>query len=761
MTTSNLFHEQAASLVALAVAALVFPVQAQQVGGGIATLPENSVSIGLGVASGEEADRARFGLFNGLRKHDANLLFGFNYTSREEASGRWMSFEGRNIGLDNRELSYTYRWLGDLKFTADYGELVRHDPRTINTSLSGAGTPTPVVTLLPNAQIGQGQDLNLELKRKALGLGFEKMFGNAWQLEVAFKHEDKSGARFFGRGFGCAASWRDVGVCSTTSAGAVLMLPEPVDSTIRQLDAKLNYSGPSLKLSAGYYGSFYTNHNGFLRPTIVGGLQNQNAGLGTAQPADANLATYLGTPMALWPDNQAHQLFVAGNYKITPKTKVNFKYAYTHATQNESFTGMGLTGAPAGRNDLGGGINTTKAQIGFSAHPLDKLHLHGDVAYDHRKNETPLALYNQLFFCTAGGNIRGCTGGAANTVLAAYTNGNASPKKYDVKLEASYKLPQNYLVVGGLKYEREDFGTWTPTEVAGGVTGLKQKLAEESYRLELRKTMSDTLTGSISLTSAHRKGKSPWLRPVDFITTGGGTGVVEVSDAQIASRTAIFPFIYMDRKREKVRLIGNWEPVERLSLQVFWDNGKDTYSAPTEHGLRSYKMDNVALDAAYAVSDAWRLNAYVSRGTQTIDAGHSTGYDAIVKDTATSFGVGFSGTPTSRLRIGGDLTWLNDKLAYQQTLDPFGTSAANAAIIAAGGLPDVTYRLTRLNVFGEYALQKSAHVRLDFIHVRTLFNEWTYNFNGVPYLYSDNTTLNAKQNQSVSFLGASYVYRFQ
>jgi hypothetical protein len=248
---------------------------------------------------------------------------------------------------------------------------------------------------------------------------------------------------------------------------------------------------------------------------------------------------------------------------------------------------------------------------------------------------------------------------------------------------------------------------------------------------------------------------------VDPFTTGGGTGVTAVSDAQIFSRTAIFPFIYMDRKRDKVRLNANWEATERLSLQLFWDDGTDKYSAPTEHGLRSFKMGNLALDAAYRISDNWKLNAYWSRGKQTIDSGHSTGYDATLTDKAMSLGVGVSGTPTGQLRVGAEFAWLDDKLIYLQTLDPASTSAANRSIAAAGGLPDVTYRLTRLNAYGEYSIQKNAHVRLDFIHLRTFFNEWTYNYNGIPFLYSDNTILTAQAKQSVNFIGASYVYKFQ
>lgn len=172
-------------------------------------------------------------------------------------------------------------------------------------------------------------------------------------------------------------------------------------------------------------------------------------------------------------------------------------------------------------------------------------------------------------------------------------------------------------------------------------------------------------------------------------------------------------------------------------------------------------MGTFSLDAAYDFSETWKVHGYFSRGRQTVNSGHSTGYDADLKDTSNSFGVGLTGKPTTRLQVGADLTWLNDKLVYQQTLDALNTSATNTALIAAGGLPDVTYGLLRLKLYGAYALQKNAFVRMDYIYNRTTFNEWTYNFNGTPYLYSDNSTIGAQQKQSVSFIGASYVHKFE
>ena len=45
------------------------------------------------------------------------------------------------------------------------------------------------------------------------------------------------------------------------------------------------------------------------------------------------------------------------------------------------------------------------------------------------------------------------------------------------------------------------------------------------------------------------------------------------------------------------------------------------------------------------------------------------------------------------------------------------------------------------------------------MHQAARLNEWTWTNNGVPFLYSDGTTLGMNTNQSVTFIGASYIYR--
>src|ERR1700682_1562287 len=122
------------------------------------TTPESSVSAGAGAVSGDRRDRSLFGQYNGLRKDDAYLMLDFMYVKRDDATGTWTLVEGRNLGLDTRELRARLERQGDWKIYGEYGELVRYYPRTINTGLQGSETTTPIVTLLPVA--GTGSDLD-------------------------------------------------------------------------------------------------------------------------------------------------------------------------------------------------------------------------------------------------------------------------------------------------------------------------------------------------------------------------------------------------------------------------------------------------------------------------------------------------------------------------------------------------------------------------------------------------------------------------
>ncbi|MGH8746922.1 MAG: MtrB/PioB family decaheme-associated outer membrane protein, partial [Burkholderiales bacterium] len=447
------------------------------------------VSVGVATATGNQSDRTVFGEYNGLRKNGGNLMLDIDYARRDEKTGTWTIIRGRDLGLDTPELDFTIDRQGDWRVSADYEEIVKHDIRTINTGLAGAGTITPTVNLL--SAPGAGQDLNLELKRKRLGLSVDKWVTPSIQVQISFKNEDKDGARLWGRGFACtsAAAPGCAGGSATSTGWAVLMLPEPVDSRTDQLEAKLNYSAGRLFVSGGYYGSFYTDHNGTMTPSVPGTLSNYAGG---AYPLTAGLQGILSLPMALWPDNQAHQLYLDGTYALTQRLRSTFNLSYTHATQDQSFSSMGLTGAPAGVSSLGAVVDTTRVQFGLTARPTSKLSLVANLHYEDRADKTPVEYYN--------------VEGAAPT---AWTNSPLNNTKLSGKLEGTVQLPSSFRGTLGVDYQSIDRGLPVITDTLGGLTAVREKTEETSYRAELRRAFSDDFSGSIGAVHSQRTG-SDW-----------------------------------------------------------------------------------------------------------------------------------------------------------------------------------------------------------------------------------------------------------
>ena len=694
--------------------------------------PDSTVaSIGLGLTSGGGSysqERSIFGQYNGWRKNGAGLLLDFEMIKRDDAAGLWTNFEGRNLGLDNRELRFSQQKQGDWKYSAEYSELVRHDPRTINTSLNGAGSSTPQVNAA--ATTGAGSDLNLELKRKGLTLAAEKWLAGNLSLEVSFKNEDKDGARLSGIGTYCSDAIRGP-ACAGGLAGALLLLPEPINSTTRQFEAKLNYFDDKLSLNGGYYASFYNNSNTALTPGI-GSLITPNGTAGGAPLAlgtnpGAALASLLRQPLALPPDNESHQLSLSGNYRFSKDTRTTFSVAYTHSTQDNGFV-TAVAGLPG---SLGGEVNRAFAQLGLTTRATKDITLAANTRYERVDDKTPLALYNI-------GNYASATGASTNA-LNSLTRANT-------KLEATLQLPQNYrAIVGGdwdyVKRDRPVDSTWIP---ATSMTALRETTGEGTLRAELRRTMSEQLNGSVQVSHSSREG---------YRWTGLTTGYPFVRYDAVYLPSSTLPMTMLNRERDKVKLMLDWQATNDLSVQFIAEDGKDSYVDSSNAGLRDSGMSFYGVDAALKVSDDWKLTAYANQAEQTQHVNQALGYMAALKDLSTTFGIGVRGKIDGKLDVGGDLSYLNDRNRFDQSM------STGAAIV--NGLPDVTYRLISFKLFANYALDKNADVRVDLVHSRASYNDWTWGLNGAPFTYSDNTTVSMQPSQNVTFLGARYIYKFR
>lgn len=700
--------------------------------------PDSTVSVGIGAASGDSQDKAIYGQYNGLRRDGAKLLLDVDIKKRDDKSGTWTVLQGRNLGLENRELNATYQKQGDWRVSAGYNAITHNDPLTINTGLLNAGTSSPSVGLLVSP--GSGTNLNLSTKREGISLGGAKWINPHLLFELDFKNETKEGSRLSGRGIACGAYSSVYNVCGAASGtaallasttGGMLLLPEPINNTIKQIDAKLSYSNNGLKLNGGYYGSFFTNDNGSLNPRVNGNLLNPNGSiLNTGVAPGSSLLGFLQQPMALSPDNQAHKFYVAGSYAFTPTTRANFKYAYTRATQNASFADMGLTGAPAGIGSLDGVVNSTLAQFGVTARPMPKLSLLANVRYEDKEDKTPIASY--------------VVTGANNLGITTFTNNPHSSKKLNGKLEASYLLPENYRATLGVDYQSVNRDRPVSTALIDGLSGLREDTHELGYRAEIRRSMSETLNAAVGYSHSKRDGSS-WLSLAP--------GFPAVSDAAIYNPYGVFPSTLEDRKRDKFKVSADWTPSEELSVQLMAEDGKDRYTAPTEQGLRDTGMRSYGVDAVWKLSDKWKITGYWDHARQTLQV-NNVGYLAALKNVNNSVAIGFVGNPSGKYEVGANLSYMNDNNRYQQSL-------SSGSALVGGGLPDVDYRVTMLKLYSKYALEKNADIRFDLVHQRARIKQWTWENNGTPFVYSDNSSVSLQPNQNVTFVGVTYIYKMK
>lgn len=645
------------------------------------TKPESTIRFGLGYVN---SDNRQFGKYDGLNEQGGYGLLDIDAVKRDDATGTWLKFRGRDLGLDSRELRFDHEKQGNWSYYLDYSQIPRYEPYKASTGITGIGGNALNV---PNPA-ARTSLVSLETKRDRIGLGFNKQWMENWNFRVDFRNEEKNGTRLWGRG----------------TSNRMEFAPEPIDSTTRQLEATLGYTGKSLQLSGGYYGTMYNNqYNGI---TFTGG------------PAGGLNAAPAFSPIALPPDNSSHQFFLSGAYGFTPTTQGNFKISYAKAKQDDAFvTGANVPLVPGVGTNLQGKIDTTLVQMGLTARPMPKLTLMANLRYDDRDDKTPIIRYG-----TPGPS----------------TDGNNEPRSIRTsggKLEAGYLLPMAFRLIGGIDFEEKKRNT-SPLRIVS----FREKTDETAYRAELRRSMSDTVTGALSYIYSERDGSA-------FQQTTINTGA--------AGSNILAPIHLANRDRDKVRLSVNWQAAEPLSLQFVADNARDKYDGDRDGsglGPRHGTAEGYSIDGAYAISTTVQANAYFSRNDTKLDQATQTStgqrWAAALRNIGDSYGIGINGKPYSWLELGGDLSFSDIKDSYSQT-------ALTGAAIA--GLPDVTTRMTRLKLFAKYALQKNTGIRFDYVYDRFSTNDWTWS----SWTYSDGTQMLQDPVQKVNFFGVSYYYRWQ
>lgn len=751
------------------------------------TRPDSSISFGASNLSG---NNQQLGRYDGLAKKGSNGILDLSVRKRDEDTGTWMSLTGSRLGLDSRELKGTYEVQGNWGIGLDYSETPSRDPKTYMTGVQGIGSNRLQYGTVMGVALAAGtanayqaalypatNEVHLGTKRENTTLTGMKYLMPDLAFNFSFKNEDKKGTQIGSRGVN----------------------PEffvtPIDWNTKQADASLSYVGKALQLTGGLSASWFSNSNKFVN--TVGGSQNTVAG-----------ANYTGgqivisTPL----NNSAFQYFLDGGYTFSKDVRGTFKASRTRAKQNDDLSAYtnavnatgatGTSGIWAGApTRLNGLVDTTTYNLALTARPMDKLSLVVKYDYNDRKDKTPETTVGVSGATTVTDNPHGF-------------------KKEVLKLEGTYRLPEGYsLTAGGDREKRTHQLSYANDGSFEETVKLRATTDETTWRLQMRKAMSETINGSVAYLSSKRTGSS-WNNAVTEVTAIANQLGVPYTDVSATTVNWTNPFAFADRKRDKWRFTADWAPAEGASLQFNYEQSKDKYTE-SKAGLQSGKGQLFSVDGSLALSKDWSLTGFASqdsssahhlgitydpRTTNTSLLRDSTGaiiatspallgwlcssanvgagqcttdltWDMNMKDTNNTIGIGLKGKIASKWTVGGNFNWSEAKSTYPETSNvPTYNVNANGAYNTTRskqGMPDIKTTTTKLTLFGEYAMEKDTDVRVTMIHQRWTTNDWTWmqwNAAGTgmqALTFMDGTQVVQNQSQRSTFLGVSVNYKFQ
>lgn len=639
-----------------------------------------------------------------------------DYVRRNEEA-EWFRLNARNLGLRTQEAAISYEKQGDWAIGLEFDQTPRYSPYEVRTSVLGAGTST--ITQPDLGSEAAANDLSrlskqtFKSERESVSFTASKYVSQGLKLSLALKSEDKKGLRVFGVRGGTQPSNLN------TAYRSFAFAPEPINQTHKQIEASVDYAVDKFQLSAGYYGSFFENDYKSLQ--VIGGTRT----------------SLLRSPLtvALAPDNSAQQFYVNGAYNFSKDTRGNLKVSYSEGKQNDSFLPSGVGGVSYDPTLVGNSLNakvaTTEVFTSLTSRLTQDLKLLASWRYEDRDDKTP---------------VRPFIRNAGNGYVA--TNNPESHVANWGKLEFDYRLGAGYAMTFGV--DHRDMERSASGYLVAAVTGVRssqgparKEVKEWTSRMSLRKTMSDTVNGSLTFSHSERDG-SDW--------TGS---------------PAIYPVYLADRDRDRARALIDWLISERANLQVAAEIYSDSYGmskeeVPTGLGLDRGKGRLVSVDGFYALSDDWRVNAWYSNesgqtrqgaygnyctGAATCTA--STDWNATLKLKSQQLGLGVNGR-VGEIELGAQYLYVRDENEQR-----IGNIPSNA-LAGIGVLPDTKYTQNALKLFGVVPVDEATKVRVEYIYDRRRMDDYTWR----NWVYSDGTRVDVEPRQTTHIFGVSLQHSF-
>ncbi len=330
-------------------------------------------------------------------------------------SGYRTTIEAHDLGMEDGRLELSTGRIGKYQIDLNYRQIATYNTDNALTPYSGDN----YLTLPSNWQTaGSTQDMTgldnlnnveLSLKRKRAGIGFEYIGDSLWSTYVNYQREEKTGKK----------------VASGSFFNQSMMLAEPVDYKTDTVEAGIKLRGDNWFTALNYSGSFFKNDNSQLtydnafNPTF--GAQTQ------------------GT-MALDADNEAHTVSLLGMH-TDGKTTVSGRLLYGQMTQDEPLITSGY-GYQLPTESVDNEVDMTGMTLKVVSRVNRTVRLNASYDYNDRDNKTDVEEWTQI-------SINETTGQVAYNTPYDITSQRA-------KLGADFNLARGMKLEAGYDYRRNE-----------------------------------------------------------------------------------------------------------------------------------------------------------------------------------------------------------------------------------------------------------------------------------------------------------------
>jgi MtrB/PioB family decaheme-associated outer membrane protein len=487
-------------------------------------------------------DAYKFGDYTGL-DDDGFYLFGDALALYRDQDGKYVNFEGFTYSSAAGAFFLEGGRQGAYELRASYQAIPRRLFDTTETPYVGSTSTNlslPAAWVrAPNTQgmtalDATSQPVKIEWDWDVYSFGGDYKPNSNWKVRADYTRREREG--------------------QSRSSGSfqfnAVEFAKPIEYTSDDLELAVSYAADWWQTSLTYYGSVFNNADESLQwdnPFTSG------TGADTGQLASA-------------PDNESHQVSVAGSMVLPRRTTLNGRVSYGHMTQNADllpYTTNNLLGAGAVPiNSAEAEVDTLNVNLRAVSSPWRKITFEGELRYNDFDNKTPVNQYNYVNTDSA----------LAPTPVS---NSAYDYELRDIRLSGEYRLNSALRLQGGANTERF-----------------------VRDRQDRTRTTTDRLWAGLR----SRLGSGANLNAEAFVEDRGGSDYQTVVNPAAQENPLMRKYNMADRERRGIMLNGSVYKLQGVDFGWEFEYSKDNYDN-SEIGLLETKFLRLGANISVLLAD--------------------------------------------------------------------------------------------------------------------------------------------------------------